>query len=435
VSAPIRVALVSPCGWGNLGDAAIFDSLIAAVRRRLGDVGIVGLTMNPDDTAKRHGIEARSLLGYSRPQFPVMAPGGARRPEAPAGGALPAWLARARPLRRALTAGGLIEAQRAHERESVAAMAGCQFVVVAGGGQLDELWGGSLAQPVALWRWSAVARRLGARFVVLSVGTGKLDSPLGRRFVARALAAAQVVSFRDAGSRDLAPLPRGHASALVPDLAYAVPRPASFARAMGRVRPLVALGPISHRDPRGSPEEDADAYGRNVRALAALARRLVETDHDVALFTTAPSDEATVEDLLAALADAPAVAARLRAYPAAGASVAGLLELLATADVVVAARLHAVLLSHVMGRPVVALSYERKVEALMRDTGQMASCLVLDGLDAEEAFAAVSRALRDGPALSAAIAARVAGFRDEVERQYDRVFGPVLHTLGTDRRD
>lgn len=417
------VALVSPCGWGNLGDAAILDSAIAAVRRRLGDVRIVGLTMNPDDTARRHGIEARSLLGYSRPFFPVLAPGGARRPEGSPrdGGAGGAWLARSKTLRRARTVGTLVAAERAYERESAAALADCGLVVVAGGGQLDELWGGALAHPLALWRWSAVARRLGARFVVLSVGTGRLDSSLGRHFVARALAAAEVVTFRDEGSRALAPVPPGRRLAVVPDLAYAVPRPADGAAAP-RARPLVALSPISHRDPRGTPDEDGAAYARNVRAVAALADRLVATNHDVAFFTTNPSDDATVSDVRAALAGGDA---RVRVEAAAGASVAGLLGFLSTADVVVASRLHGVLLAHAVGRPVVALSYERKVETLMHDTGETARCLALDGLDTEDAFAAVTRTLRDGPALSAAIAARVHGFRARVERQYDEVLGPA----------
>ena len=421
------VALVSPCGWGNLGDAAILDSAIAAVRRRRGDARIVGLTMNPDDTTRRHGIEARSLLGFSRPFFPVLEPGGARRPEGPRrDGARPdAWLEGNRALRRARTAGALLAAERAHERESVAALAGCGLIVVAGGGQLDELWGGALAHPFALWRWSAVARRLGARFVMLSVGTGQLRSTLGRYFVARALAAAEFATFRDEGSRALAPVAPDARREIVPDLAYAVPRPASGARA--RTLPLVAMSPIAHRDPRGTPDSDGTTYARNVRAFAALAGRLLALGLEVVFFTTNPSDDATVADVRAALAGAPG-AERARVDDAAGASVAGLLSFLSTADVVVASRLHGVLLAHAMGRPVVALSYERKVDALMADMGEAARCLALDGLDIEQAFGVVTRTLREAPALSTAIAARAAEFRVRVERQYDEVLGPPERT-------
>ena len=47
------------------------------------------------------------------------------------------------------------------------------MVVAAGGGQLDDFWGGALAHPYTLWRFGGMARAVGARFVLLrGVGTG-----------------------------------------------------------------------------------------------------------------------------------------------------------------------------------------------------------------------------------------------------------------------
>src|SRR5688572_27719818 len=65
------VALLSPCGWGNLGDAAILESVIHAVRRRLPHAPILGLTLNPPDTAWRHGIPAHSCTGFSYRDYGV----------------------------------------------------------------------------------------------------------------------------------------------------------------------------------------------------------------------------------------------------------------------------------------------------------------------------------------------------------------------------
>src|SRR5690349_3645743 len=65
------VALVSPCGWGNFGDAAIVDSVIHAVRTRLPGAPIVALTLNPEDTVARHHVPAFTCSGFSRPNYGV----------------------------------------------------------------------------------------------------------------------------------------------------------------------------------------------------------------------------------------------------------------------------------------------------------------------------------------------------------------------------
>jgi len=412
------VALLSPCGFGNLGDAAILDSAIAAVRRRLPNARPVAFTMNPDDTRARHGIEAHPILGFSRPFYPVNEVGGARRRVGPRASA---WLARVPPLRKLRTLAATVAAERAHEAACAVALAGCRLVIVAGGGQLDELWGGPWAHPFALWRWSAIARRVGARFVALSVGTGKLASPLGRRFARRALAGAAVVSFRDAGSRRLAEeagVVAAGTAALAPDLAYAVPRPTS-APAARRARPLVAVSPIAHHDPRAWPDEDARAYTAHVQMFAELARRLLADGADVAFFTTNRSDGDTVADVRAALG--PADAARVVVADTSG--VERLLSFLETADAVVACRLHGVLLSHVAARPVVALAYERKVEALMADMGEDAACLPLASTDGPRLHAVVAGVLGARPGPNAAIRARVDERATRVERQYDELLG------------
>src|SRR6185295_7608476 len=59
----------------------------------------------------------------------------------------------------------------------------------AGGGQLDDVWGGFLGHPYVLRRWSRIARQVGASFYVASVGTGTL-SAASRLVVKQALAAA-----------------------------------------------------------------------------------------------------------------------------------------------------------------------------------------------------------------------------------------------------
>src|SRR4029453_10345101 len=92
--ASVGVALVSPCGWGNLGDAAIVDALIQGIRRRFPNPEILAYTLNPADSTRRHGVEAHECLGYSLPTYRINfdgaggaeAGGAEGEGEAPAGG-------------------------------------------------------------------------------------------------------------------------------------------------------------------------------------------------------------------------------------------------------------------------------------------------------------------------------------------------------------
>lgn len=412
-----RVLLLSPCGWGNLGDAAILDSAIEAVRVRRPHAVLVGVTLHPRDTRERHGIEAFALRGYSSDGYEigpddVRAPSSAETVERPPGALR--RLARAVPFARtAWRAAQDARARRLHGRRAAPLLRAGDTLVVAGGGQLDDFWGGPSGHPQALADWTARARTAGARTVVLSVGTGRLGAR-SRALVARALASADYVSFRDEESRALADA-RPDAP-VVPDLAYAVPLPPPPARTAAG--PVIGVSPMVYRAPRAWPDADAAAYARHLDALAAVVARLAARGAAVRLFQTGGADTRAVADLLARLA--PADRARVEAPVVDG--VAALLTLFASLDAAVSARLHGVLLAHVAGRPCVALAHERKVRTLMREAGREADCRPIEGFDPVEA-ADRALALAAAPAEAEALAADAARRRARVEDQYDAVFG------------
>ncbi|TMQ10936.1 MAG: polysaccharide pyruvyl transferase family protein, partial [Deltaproteobacteria bacterium] len=382
----VRVAFVSPSGLGNLGDAAILDSLLAGIRRRRPGAEIVGFTLNPADTRARHGVEAHTCGAFALPHYGVR-----RTSRGPAGEAGPGEepSPRLRRLRRAVGAlPGARQGRRAvmmavaelrHRREVAARLAGFDHVVVAGGGQLDEFWGGPLGHPYTLYRFSRAARRAGARFDVLSVGTGTLATPLGRRLVRRALAGAAYRSFRDARSRELAQVAGALAGdPIVPDLAYALPVAPIVPPPGGRRR--IGVAPMCYADPRVWPKPDAARYAHHLETMAAIAARAVRDGHEVAMFGTDRPDGAPVAECHAIAAHQLTGDERARLRVVAVDEVAPLMGLLATFDAVVAARFHGVLLAHVVGCPVLAVSHERKVATLMSELGHDAYCAPIDEL-------------------------------------------------------
>jgi polysaccharide pyruvyl transferase WcaK-like protein len=427
----LRVAFVSPSGLGNLGDAAIIESLLAGIRRRRPDAEIVGFTLNPADTRVRHGVEAHTCGAFALPHYGVR-----RAPRGPSrdgdGDSGPGDESRLRRLRRAVAAlPGARRGRRAvmmavaelrHRREVAARLAGFDHVVVSGGGQLDEFWGGPLGHPYTLYRFGRAARLAGARFDVLSVGTGTLVTPLGRGLVRRALAGASYRSFRDARSRELAQAAGAAAGdPIVPDLAYALPVAAGAPSPRARRR--IGVAPMCYADPRVWPVPDATRYARHLQTMAALAVRAVRDGHEVAMFGTDRPDAAPV-------AECHAIAAgqltgderpRLRVVPVD--EVAPLMALLATFDAVVAARFHGVLLAHVVGCPVLAVSHERKVATLMSELGHDAYCAPIDELDVTRAGAMLDQLLAQRDALAAQIRGASAEYRRRIDAQYDAVFG------------
>ena len=62
-----RVALLTPYSGGNLGYAAIQDSMILNLRRQMPGVQFLGITLNSENFLKHHGIDAFPLLATTTP--------------------------------------------------------------------------------------------------------------------------------------------------------------------------------------------------------------------------------------------------------------------------------------------------------------------------------------------------------------------------------
>jgi polysaccharide pyruvyl transferase WcaK-like protein len=430
-----KVALLSPSGWGNLGDAAIIESLLHGVRTRLPGTRCVAFTMNAAGTARDHDVEAHTLLGFSPGTYTIV--DGSTAPGTSTGQhtnlvreAIRVALTGARTVAHALRAPAAVRALGAmpiravrelqHLSRSRQVIEDAAFVIVAGGGQLDDFWGGPWGHPYVLLRWALLARMVRARFVVASVGTGTLSVP-GRFLIQRALSLADYRSFRDIRSREMLGAPALTGSdPVVPDLAYAFPHEPTSARPRDVL--TVGLSPMIYAHPERWPAADAERYRAHVRSFAVLATSLLTGGHDVVLFTTA-GDGVAVEDVLeAAREQDPAASVRLKVAPTP--SLSALFDVLAGIDLVVAARLHGVLLSHVAGRPVLAVSHDRKVADLMADVGQSRYCFEIDGFDPLTGLERLHELAGRREALSREILIAVGDRRRQVEAQYDALFGP-----------
>jgi polysaccharide pyruvyl transferase WcaK-like protein len=376
-----RIGVLYPSGAGNLGDEAILQATFEALRTQFPDAVVTAFTLHPEKTAANHGVQAEPLTGIHRRLF------GAPRPDGP----LPVRAAWA--LARRTRGVPLLGKAIGWASESIAAMVfetisirrawawvrNADLILASGGGQLDAVWGGPWGQPYALARWSWMAQRAGVPFAFLSVGYGGAPNRLSRLLLRYAVSRAAYCSVRDEGSRSLtrqlgvsAELP------VVPDLAFAL-RPGSPLRPR---RPAydVGISPMVYLRPGSWPKENLTEYQRYVALWAELVRRRVGQGDRVHLFVTDPADMDAVNDVMALLDDTTRV----------GCSVAdaktpdALLDFFRRLDVVISSRLHGVLLAIVAARPVLALSHERKVRAVMNDAGVASYCTDLGTASIEQ---------------------------------------------------
>lgn len=435
----LRIGLLSPYRGTNLGDAAIHIALIDNLRRRFESVEIVGINLDPARTSNLHKIRCQPITGlpvasYWRPSSPAPA-------QHTSGGSEGLDRSRARAystLKRTIKATPIVAPLARAMARTVRAVPGWRhelgqlrssfrlarqldLLIVAGGGQIDEEWGGPWGHPYVLFRWAMLSRLAGTPMIVLSVGASALPSLLGRSLVGIALASATYRSYRSSESKRLVSgFGFTHRDLCVPDLAFSL----ATEQYVNQHRPcgggVVGVSPISYGHPDLSPTPRPEVYDAYLRQLGGFVRGLVTRGFEVVLFNSSGSDRTAIQDLLALINDgveARAAIGRVRVvFPS---DVGGLLTELARVDYVVASRLHGVLLSHVLAKPVVAISFDSKVDAHMRDMGQSKYLSWIETVttsDLERLFANLEC---DSEQIRSALVECRESFRHRLTAQYD----------------
>ena len=445
-----RVALLTPYTGGNLGDAAIQDSMIANLHRRIPSAQFLGITLNCDNFLRQHGVGAFPLLATSfsyRSQRNL-----AERPN----GANPSTTGsdylvrkkRANAIRRALRrVPGLVPFLK-RVRASVAAISREIFhsfegyrvirkqdlLVVSGGGQLDDEWGGPWVHPYALCKWVLLARVAGVPCAMASVGAGKITSPASRMFLSLALRLCCYRSYRETKTRAIAAnlLPRATNDFVVPDLAFSLPdseliSPVAGIRTMARGRPIIALSPIAYAKPVNWPTPDRVLYDRYVQQMAQVLYCLSRRRYFVIVVCSSlGDDEGVIPDLLGRLDDEMRHSLDGQIHFPTIKTWRDLVAILRDADYLIASRLHGTILGFLTRTPAVAISFDPKVDWVMEDLHQTDYLLQIRDFTAEDVLNALDqiRVRRD------AVVERIAFYRQGIlsasAQQYDSLARLVL---------
>jgi polysaccharide pyruvyl transferase WcaK-like protein len=442
-----RIALLTPYNGGNLGDGAIMHTVLTHIRRRMPAAEIVGVTLSPADTTARHGIDALPLTGIAlataalsagrkADDRPAAAPSAA---SPPLPGTLerikaavkesPALYRATRPLHVRVAALAFfarrIAADVRHTAMAFDRLGRIDLMVFSGGGQLDDYWRGPWGHPYAMFKWTLLARLRGVKVAFLSVGVGSIESPLTRLFFRGSLGLAHYRSYRDAGSKRLVGFVLAtRADAVVPDLAFGFPREEYLAAddgagrpADGR-RPVIGISPIAYLFPEYWPKQQAGVYERYMGIMVDFARTLIERGHPVVLFSSASPDRRVAEELRRRLVERLGGTARNLTVTLPE-NVDQFLRCVREVDLVVASRLHGILLSHILRKPVLAVSYDRKVDVHMRELGQTGALLDIHDFRLDDLQAAFARLEAESRTVTRVIQAQIDGHQAALNRQFD----------------
>ncbi len=434
-----KIALLTPHTGGNLGDAAIQESALRAIRRRIPNADIVMITLSPATTSTLHGVRCFPIgITTFLPGFEATSEGrvgGEETPEGGIGGSLRRTVRKTplvRPVARyALrvlhtTRIGAGVREFGHIIRAVAVMRGASMLVVSGGGQIDDYWGGAFRHPYALFKWTMIGRAVGAECEFLSVGVGTLRSKVSRLFVRLALRLAHYRSYRDAESkRRLERWPFVRRDPVCPDLAFGYRAPLAGCRSSADGhRPVVGISPIAYLSKYRWPEENTAVAGTYRTLLVQFIAQLLDHGREVVLFATEPVDRRIIAEILASpcgneglLGDHPLVSAPYTE------TLDQLAPVMRRLDFVVASRLHGVILSHVAWKPVLAISYDRKVRTHMEETGFGDYCLDIHALEVDALPRTFERLEMSAGLVVSRLQSVTAEYRRLVDDQFTRVFG------------
>lgn len=424
--------MLTPYSGTNLGDAAIQESAIRGIRGSVPDVVLSGITLNPSLTAELHGIPAVSITGLTIPNYSTYVPPGGVpvRERAGAPGAHPP-ISRTRQMLKTLPLAGpalrrgvvmlrklwSTRHEISHVVSSYRVARAHDLIVVAGGGQIDDEWGGPWGHPYALAKWGLLARLTGSRFVVMSVGVCALRHRLSRWFVSIALRAAAYRSYRDDGSKAL--LRRfafTRTDPVVPDLAFGLaPSAGSDAATDVGASRAVGVSPIAFGREGDWPTGHAGISARYVAELRTFIEWLGASGRTVVLFASSGLDRLIIAELERDLG------ARSWLRVAKDETLGALSQELSRMEFVVASRLHGVILAHCHIKPVVAVSFDRKVDVHMAEFHQERFRLDIHSVRSADLIRAFEGLVQDAPAIRSELRERTAAYRAAVQRQYDLV--------------
>jgi polysaccharide pyruvyl transferase WcaK-like protein len=372
-----KVGLLDHMGFGNMGDAAVHESFVQNIKKRLPNACLVAFSQNPNDTRERHKIESFPINwnypGWNGPDKQRAAQGPVSQ--------LTLLLSEFHVVHRLGRRVYRFCKELAHLLRSFRVVRSLDLLIISGGGQLCDLW---WMQPYNVFKFCVLGKLARTPVLIVGVGADLIRARSSRFFARWTVRLASYASFRDAESqaliRSLGVKKETH---VCPDPAYGLDladyrlcRPSKAPRAK------VGVNPMGFCDPRTWPRQDAKVYSSYLDKLAEFSLWLLAQNYDLEFFTSDIGvDKYAMDDLMERVVVRTPAHLSHRVVCRSVLDLGQLLGQMAAFDFVVTPKFHGVVFSHLLGKPVIALSYLPKIDYLMRRAGHDHYCMSIEEFD------------------------------------------------------
>lgn len=417
----MNVGLLDHMGYGNLGDAATQDVVIENIRKRIPNVRLVAFSQVPDDTVRRHGVPCYPI-SWSNP--PLANNENSEVSKVSHQSTLKSALKQTpfiyRWTKRFVD---LLREARSWVR-SYRILRDLDVLIISGGGQLTDLYG-PWSHAYSIFKFSLLTKIAGKRLFFLSVGAGPLKHSVSRFFANWAVRLADYRSFRDNDSQELMQsLGVTAETHVVPDAVYGLDVTHLSRRASPHPSmPVVGINPMGFCDPRVWPRKDSVAYQEYLDKIVRFSIWLLKSGYDLRIFSTDMiTDRFAIEDLKSQLSSTFSTERLAEIFPRTGETVSNVLRDMSDFDYVVTSKFHGIIFSQVLGKPVISLSYGKKMDSAMQVVGQGRFNAKIEGFDLDWLIRGFRSLVDDSDNIRRESGTAVHAYAMKVSQQFDKLF-------------
>lgn len=431
-SRAIKVGFIAPFGRSNLGCIATQVAMIQNLLKFCPDAKIYAFSLNPEDTEKRLSIPCFALhrlgdnkewwLGKNSDSFAIKIYNIGRNIKAITNPFLKKILYPALAL-----VGLLLELNATIRAYKNLRKLELDILILAGGGVLSDNWWGPQLFPYMVFLWANLARFCGVRFSLVSVGAGPVTSKLSKILFKNALSTAFYCSYRDEYSKNYIENIVGYKNgdSVYPDLVHSlqIEKYSSSSIMQRQSETIVGLN-IMYTHPCDGV--DSSSYLSYMNKMAQFVSWLIQQQYKICLFPGCIyGDHGAIKYLREILDKNGVVYYEGQIVENPIYSVDDLMWQLSATNLVVASRFHSVLMSLISNKPVLAVSYHRKVNMLMADTGQKDYCLSIEDFDVDTLKARFIALEANKDKIKQQLETRIQQYRSQLDQQYEAFFSSI----------
>ena len=401
--ARVKISFFGHFGTPNTGNESTLIAILTRLRALLPDAEFCCICTHPQSVTLRDGIDAVSITTRTVRMWDRERPLYVRLAMAPLG----------------------IAAEFGQWIRAFRILKGSTMLIIPGTGLLTDAYVEDW-RPYNITKWSVAARLRGSKVLFVSVGAGPLYSKEGRLFAKLALALANYRSFRDQSSVSYLERIgfREKDSHIYPDLAFSLPDDllSRSARPEGDGRRVVGLGLMEYAGRYSVEDPSAETSSEYLEALADLVEWLLARDYDVRLML-GDGDTMVIDDFTSLLRK------RVETYSPEHVSyrqvdtVEEIISAIGATDIVVATRFHNVLLSLLLNKPVIAISFHHKCASLMNEMGLSEYCHDIGHMNGRKLIEQFQDLEKHSAEVKETIQVSVEAQRRALEEQYSLLFG------------